>query len=107
MEKVERVSAIAEKLEAKGYVLAPTQNKSGRGWLGLCDENGALVTDALLLSAKTFAEISNAEIEDRDEEVLNLRISTVTASNGGTVLMAIKDSSNRIFAGAAVRMFGE
>lgn len=106
MEAITRISALAEKFGAKGYALAPTRNQSGRGWLGLVDEKGNLVVDAFLLSAKTFAEINNCEIEDRDEEVLNLRLRTVTASDGGTVLMATKDSSNSIFDGATVRMFG-
>lgn len=107
MEQITRISAIAEKFGAKGYVIAPTQNNSGRGWLGLVGEAGSLVTDAFLLSAKTFAELSSSEIEDRDDAVLNLRVTTVTTSNGGTVIMATRDSSNRIFAGATVRMFGE
>lgn len=107
MESIIRISAIAEKFGAKGYAIAPTKNSSGRGWLGLFDEAGSLVTDALLISAKTFAEINSKEGEDRDEEVLNLRIRTVTASDGGTVLMATRDSSTSMFAGATVRMFGE
>lgn len=107
MEAIIRVSAIAEKFGAKGYVLAPTNNGSGRGWLGLVNEASSLVTDALLISAKTFAEINNYGEEDRDDAVLNLRIRTVTAKDGSTVLMATRDSSNRIFAGATVRMFGE
>lgn len=107
MESIIRISAIAEKYVAKGYVLAQTRNGSGRGWLGLVDEAGSLVCDALLLSAKTFADLSNAEVEDRDEEVLNLRITTVTAKDGGTVTMAVRDGSSAIFAGATVRMFGK
>ena len=107
MEQITRLSAIAEKFGAKGYLLAPTQNGSGRGWLGLCDEAGSLVTDPFLVSAKTFAEISSNSDEDRDDAVLNLRIKTVTAKDGSTVIMATRDSSTSIFTGATVRMFGE
>lgn len=107
MEQITRISAVAEKFCAKGYALAQTANGSGRGWLGLCDEAGRLVTDALLLSAKTFAELSEMDAEDRDDAVLNLKIATVTAKDGGTVAMAVRDGSTRMFAGATVRMFGE
>lgn len=107
MEPIIRISAIAEKFGAKGYILAPTRNASGRGWLGLCDETGSLVTEAFLISAKTFAEISNLEGEDRDDAVLNLRITTVTASDGGTVVMATRDPGHKLFTGATVRLFGE
>lgn len=107
MESITRVSAIAEQVGAKGYAIAPTRNQSGRGWLGLVDEKGALVVDAFLLSAKTFAELSAADDEDRDDAVLNLRIKTVTTKDGETVVMATRDSSTSIFAGATVRMFGE
>lgn len=107
MESIVRISAIAEKFGAKGYALAPTRNGSGRGWLGLVDEAGNLVVNAYLLSAKTFAEISAEDEDDRDDAVLNLRIRTVTAADGSTVTMATRDSSTSIFAGATVRMFGE
>ena len=107
MEQIIRISAIAEKFGAKGYALAPTANGSGRGWLGLVDGDGLLVHDAFLVSAKTFAELSNSDGEDRDDAVLNLRIRTVTAKDGSTVMMATRDSSTSLFAGATVRMFGE
>ena len=107
MEQIVRISAIAEKLGAKGYVLAPTRNASGRGWLGLCDETGSLVADALLVSAKTFAELSAMDVQDRDDAVLNLKVTTVTTTDGSTVTMAVRDVATSIFAGAAVRMFGE
>ena len=107
MEQIVRISAVAEKCGAKGYALAPTANGSGRGWLGLMDEAGNLVTNALLLSAKTFAALNEAADEDRDEEVLNLRLTSVTTKDGSTVLMATRDGSASLFAGSAVRMFGE
>ena len=105
MEQIIRISAVAEKCSANGYAIAPTANGTGRGWLGLCDANGNLVTDALLLSAKTFAELSNMEEEDRDEAVLNLRLTAVTTQDGTVINMATRDGGNKIFAGAKVRMF--
>lgn len=107
MEAIVRISAVAEKCAAKGYALAPTANGSGRGWLGLMDEAGNLVHEALLLSAKTFAELNNLDVDDRDEAVLNLKLFTVTAKDGGTVTMAVRDGSAGIFSGATVRMFSE
>lgn len=107
MEQIVRISSIAAKVAANGYVIAPTKNGSGRGWLGLCDEAGNLVVDPLLLSAKTFAELSNMEDEDCDDAVLNLKLSTVTTQDGSTVTMAVRDGANNMFAGTAVRMFGK
>lgn len=107
MEQIVRISSLASKVGASGYALAPTANGSGRGWLGLMDEAGHLAVDALLLSAKTFAELNRLEGDDRDDAVLNLRITTVTAADGSTVVMATRDGGSAIFAGSAVRMFGK
>lgn len=107
MESIVRISAVAEKCGAKGYALASTANGSGRGWLGLMDEAGNLAHDAFLLSAKTFAELNKLQAEDRDEAVLNLRLTTVTAKDGSTFVMATRDGGASIFDSAAVRMFGK
>ena len=105
MEQIVRISAVAEKCGAKGYALAPTANGSGRGWLGLMDEAGNLVHEALLLSSATFTELNKLEEEDRDEAVLNLRLMTVTTKDGTVINMATRDFSSNIFAGAEVRHF--